>query len=192
MFTGIVRTVGEVVERQDKTVRIASDISTLSQGDSISVMGVCLTAREVDGESFIADLSEETIARSTLGSLEVGSKVNLELPMAVDGRFDGHLVQGHTDAVAEVKAIEPKAGSTEVFFGLPTELMSYVVEKGSVTIDGVSLTTNEVTDDGFWVSLIPHTLEGTTLSELEVGRPVNVEVDLIARYLERLNQGGKT
>jgi riboflavin synthase len=193
MFTGIVESVGEVVELRDQTLVVRSDISDLSVGDSISVMGVCLTVTKVIDGRFELRLSEETLRRSNLGDLKTSSLLNLELPMKPDTRFGGHIVQGHVDGVARVVEKKELPGSTELTFDLGRDLLAYVVEKGSIALDGVSLTVSALHPSGVTVSLIPHTLATTTLSRLEEGDSVNVEVDVLAKHVERLmyrDEGG--
>lgn len=186
MFTGIVESVGKVVGISGMRLAIACDLDGLEAGDSICVDGVCLTIAVAKGSTFEADLSEETVERSTLGSLEPSSRVNLERPIAAGGRFGGHFLQGHVDAIATVKQVEPMDGSVEMWVEAPPELRRYVVEKGSVGLDGISLTVTAVEEDSFGVSLVPHTLSATTIGEKRVGDTVNFEVDMIAKYIERL------
>jgi riboflavin synthase len=192
MFTGIVEELGEIVdvvrgeESAVVTVRGPLVTSDATAGASIAVNGVCLTVVEHDGETFSVDVMAETLNRSSLGSLRAGSPVNLERAMAASSRFGGHIVQGHVDGTAQILARIPGDRWEIVQFTLPAELSRYVVEKGSITIDGVSLTVSAITDDSFSVSLIPTTLELTTLGHKSVGDPVNLEVDVIAKYVERL------
>ena len=190
MFTGIVNTTGRVVEGRPGRLGVAErDLAPrLGIGGSIAVNGVCLTTVEVDGESFFCDVVPETIIRTNLGRLRPGDHVNLELPMTVAQGLDGHLVQGHVDGVARVvRVADPELGR-EVHFALPDELAPYVAEKGSITLDGTSLTVTEVNDeDGtFGVALIPHTLDRTIARWYVAGTLVNVEVDVVARYVARL------
>ncbi|MDQ1664190.1 MAG: riboflavin synthase [Actinomycetota bacterium] len=192
MFTGIVEELGEVVEltRLGDSVRLGLRGPTVTEdartGDSIAVNGVCLTVVDTAGGAFSADVMRETLDRSSLGSLEVGSRVNLERPTVLGGRLGGHLVQGHVDGVAPVLSRTPSEHWTVVEISLPAGLARYVVEKGSITVDGVSLTVASVTDDRFTVSLIPTTLAMTTLGHKDAGDDVNLEVDVIAKYVERL------
>jgi riboflavin synthase len=160
--------------------------SDATRGASIAVNGVCLTVVEHDRETFSVDVMAETLSRSSLGSLRAGALVNLERAMAASTRFGGHIVQGHVDGTAQILARVPGDRWEVVQFTLPPDLSRYVVEKGSITIDGVSLTVSDITDDTFSVSLIPTTLEQTTLGHKGVGDPVNLEVDVIAKYVERL------
>ncbi len=193
MFTGIVEELGEVVGREDVddsarlTIRGAVVTADAGHGDSIAVNGVCLTVVDVlpDG-SFTADVMGETLTRSGLRTLTAGSPVNLERAAALNGRLGGHIVQGHVDGTGLVLARTPSQHWEVVRIGLPAALSRYVVEKGSITVDGVSLTVSGVGEDWFEVSLIPTTLELTTLGHAAVGAAVNLEVDVIAKYVERL------
>lgn len=193
VFTGIVEELGEVVGKQDLTdaarlvIRGPVVTSDAGHGDSIAVNGVCLTVVEVlpDG-AFSADVMGETLQRSSLGAVGVGSRVNLERAAALNSRLGGHIVQGHVDGVGHVIARTPSEHWEVVRIALPTALARYVVEKGSITVDGVSLTVSGVGLDWFEVSLIPTTLDLTTLGAAEVGAHVNLEVDIIAKYVERL------
>jgi riboflavin synthase len=153
------------------------------------VNGVCLTAVDVDGTAFTADLSTETLTRTALGDLAAGDAVNLELPLRLQDRLGGHLVQGHVDAVAEIGSATPNGDGIELRVEPPPALLRYIVEKGSVTLDGVSLTVTHVDDAGFGVSLIPETLERTNLTDPEPGRRVNLDVDVLAKYVEKLLPG---
>ncbi|WP_406056507.1 riboflavin synthase [Streptomyces sp. NBC_01077] len=192
MFTGIVEELGEVVaveQLQDASrFRLRGPLVTegAQHGDSIAVNGVCLTVVEFGDGEFTADVMAETLKRSSLGALEVGTRVNLERPMAVGGRLGGHIVQGHVDGTGTILERTPSEHWELVKVGLPVHLSRYVVEKGSITVDGVSLTVVEVTDDWFTISLIPTTLDLTTLGIKQSGDPVNLEVDVIAKYVERL------
>ena len=193
MFTGIVEELGEVVALTDGggdcavvAVRGPVVTSDARHGDSISVNGVCLTVIDnVDGV-FTADVMGETLKRSSLGELRPGSPVNLERAATLGTRLGGHLVQGHVDGVGRILAREPAEQWEMLRFSLPAELARYVVEKGSITVDGVSLTVMEVTEDAFTVGLIPATLKLTVLGHKQVGDPVNLEVDVVAKYVERL------
>ena len=194
MFTGLVEERG-TVERIDElsdSVRMTVSgplvTSDARHGDSIAVNGVCLTVVGQESDSFTADVMRETLTRSSLGALAAGDAVNLERAARLDARIGGHLVQGHVDGTAEVLSISPSDNWTLVKFSLPVELARYVVEKGSITVDGVSLTVVEAGDDFFSVSLIPETLTATTLGSRLVGDLVNLEVDAIAKYVERLMQ----
>jgi len=193
MFTGIVQDVGRLVSREasggDVRLLIAFDRldpSGINVGDSICVQGCCLTAVELRDRTFAADVSRETLSLTTLGDLKVGSSVNLEPSLKAGDPLGGHLVSGHVDGVGEIAAINGDARSTRIEISVPAPLSRYIARKGSVAIDGVSLTINEVRGATFGINLIPHTQAVTTLGALRVGTRVNVEVDQIARYVERL------
>lgn len=195
MFTGIVEELGHVASISDlgDAARIVITgplvTSDTRPGDSIAVNGVCLTVVDIHEADFSADVMLETLRRSSLGALAPGSRVNLERAARVDSRIGGHLVQGHVDGTALVRSIEPVEHWTTVTFEMDGGLSRYVVEKGSITVDGVSLTVVAVDEESFSVSLIPTTLEHTTLGTRQVGDTVNIEVDVIAKYVERLMQG---
>ncbi|MDX1631844.1 MAG: riboflavin synthase [Thermoanaerobaculia bacterium] len=194
MFTGIVRERGVVTEAPEATPdggRLVLELSRalageLELGASLSVSGVCLTVVELDEESCAVDLSPETLDRTTLGELEIGREVNLEPALRVGDRLGGHLVQGHVDTVVELVAVVEKGENREMAFRLPPELERWVVEKGSVALDGISLTVARLEKDRFWVAVIPHTLEVTNLGSLAPGVRLNLEVDLVAKYVESL------
>lgn len=193
MFTGIIvatgRIGGRVAKGGDFELAIdaaALDMERIGLGDSISVQGACLTVTRKDGARFHADVSRETMAKTTLGSLAVGGSVNLEPSLRVGDQLGGHLVSGHVDAVGHLASSAADARSWRMRFELPAPLMRFVAPKGSVCIDGVSLTVNDVGSGWFDVNIIPHTFQSTTLGGLAVGDGVNVEIDVIARYLERL------
>jgi riboflavin synthase len=193
MFTGIVEELGRVAAIQalpDNAIRITIEgptvLSDANLGDSICVNGVCLTVAEQNGDKFTADVMSETINRTTIGDLLAGSQVNLERPVTLATRLGGHLVQGHVDAVGTVSAREHSENWDVVTITPPKELLKYVVQKGSITIDGTSLTVSAVTDSTFSVSLIPATLEKTTLGIRQIGDRVNLEVDVLAKYVEKL------
>lgn len=193
MFTGIVEELGEIVDKQESadsarfTVRGKLVTSDAKHGDSIAVNGVCLTVVDViDGDSFTVDVMGETLHRSSIGGLAVGSRVNLERAAAVNSRLGGHIVQGHVDGTATVISRTPEDNWEVVRLSLPDALARYVVEKGSITIDGISLTVSGLGDGWFEVSLIPTTRELTTLGAAPPGTVVNLEVDVIAKYVERL------
>jgi riboflavin synthase len=193
MFTGIVQDVGEVVALEQQAgdmrlrVRVGGlDLSRQHLGDSIAVAGVCLTIAELGTNVFDADVSRETLALTTLGQLRVGSRVNLEPALRAADPLGGHLVVGHVDGLAQVRARSADARSERMRLRVPHALARYVARKGSVALDGVSLTVNAVEGDDFEVNLVPHTLTVTTLGALQPGDRVNFEVDLIARYTERL------
>jgi riboflavin synthase len=199
MFTGIVEEIGTVVrlDRGDGDARLTLQGAVVTEGtrlgDSIAVDGVCLTVAELDGDTFVVDVMPETLGRSTLGSLAAGVPVNLERAVRADGRLDGHLVQGHVDGVGRLVSRTPGPRWDDLVIGCPPELARYVAEKGSVAVSGVSLTVTRAGDADLGVSLIPTTLEATTLGRLEPGDAVNLEVDVIAKYVERLlaGQGGR-
>lgn len=193
MFTGIVEERGRIVDVVDlpddaRRLRIHGPLVTsdVSTGESICVSGVCLTVVDPAEGQFSADVMSETLRRSGLGALEVGSEVNLERAMAAGDRFGGHIVAGHVDGRAELVDRTDSAHWRELRFAMPVSLAPMIAEKGSITLDGVSLTVVDATTDEFSVSLIPTTLQETTLSELTVGDMVNVEVDVIARYVARI------
>jgi riboflavin synthase len=194
MFTGLIQERGSVraVERADEGVRlgIAAPLAgELRPGDSVAVNGVCLTAVEADAQGFAADVIAETLRRSSLGPLAEGDEVNLELPLRASDRLGGHMVQGHVDAVGVVESAGDEGSARTLRISAPSELLPYVVEKGSIALDGVSLTIASVDGEGFSVSLIPETLARTTLGEAAPGRSVNIEVDVLAKYVEKLVAG---
>jgi riboflavin synthase len=191
MFTGLIADLGAVrgIERDSggATLEISTRLaSELGEGDSIAVNGVCLTATAVDGDGFRAQAIEETLRRSSLGDLVSGSPVNLELALRADGRLGGHIVQGHVDATATIAGTREDGFARTLDVDIDDALARYLVEKGSVAVNGVSLTVSEVRDDGFSVSLIPETLNRTTLGGAKVGDRVNIEVDVLAKHVERL------
>ena len=192
MFTGIIEELGTVatVEVLDDSIRLGIKGTLvredLAQGESVSVNGVCLTAAQVTPEGFIADVMLETLNRSSLRGIAEGERVNLERAMSGAGRFGGHVVQGHVDGVAEIISREPSANWEVVKVRIPTELSKYVVEKGSITFDGVSLTVNDISGDVVSLSLIPETLRLTTLGTKQAGDKLNVEADILAKHIEKL------
>lgn len=190
MFTGLVGGMGRFLRRQDLAagVRywIAQPFGALTEGESISVSGACLTVTEHGPEQFAADLSPETLARTILGALVENQAVNLERALQATDRLGGHLVTGHVDGVGVIELVERAGEMTRVDVRVPVDLARYVAEKGSLTVDGVSLTVNAVRGESASLYLIPHTRKVTTLGGLNVGQSVNIEVDLIARYVERL------
>ena len=193
MFTGIVQSTGIVaaVEEQGGDARLTIDTGTIDLsgsglGDSIAVNGVCLTAIDLGGGGFSADVSTETLSVTTIGTLETGSAVNLEPALTMAQPLGGHLVSGHVDGISQLQSLHGDARSTRMEFSIPDGLARYIAVKGSVCVDGVSLTVNEVFDDRFCVNIVPHTLEQTIMGHYIEGVRVNIEVDLIARYLERL------
>ncbi|MDR2380332.1 MAG: riboflavin synthase [Bifidobacteriaceae bacterium] len=184
MFTGLVEEVGRIVEATPSRLGVEGPLVTSDArlGDSIAVDGVCLTVAELDDAVFWADVMGETLRRTTLGSLSVGHPVNLERAMPANGRFGGHIVQGHVDGIAALAARD----GGDLAFAVPAGMARYIAAKGSVALNGVSLTVVAVDGDVFSVSLIPATLEGTNLRGLTVGQTVNVELDIVAKYVERL------
>jgi len=178
VFTGIVREIGRVVSFDGRRLVVEGKMRA-AEGDSVSVDGVCLTA--VDGSQLTFDVVDETLGRTTLGSVRPGDRVNLEPALRAGDPLGGHIVQGHVDGLGRLRSVgEP------VWIDAPAELLRYCVEKGSITVDGVSLTVAAVDSRGFAVALVPHTLEATTLGELEAGDAVNLEVDVLAKYVEKL------
>lgn len=192
MFTGIVEALGTIKEIAEVSGgrRLVLDVGDLAVdldvGGSLSVNGVCLTAVEVEGQEVAAEVVVETMRRSNLGSVREGDRVNLERPLKADGRFDGHIVQGHVDARGEVIRIEPEGEGRLLQVGAGSGGLRYIVEKGSITVDGVSLTVASVDATGFEVALIPHTISTTTLGSRRPGDVVNLEFDVLAKYVERL------
>jgi riboflavin synthase len=191
MFTGLIADLGEVQDvRRDSdgaTLTIATSLATeLGEGDSVAVDGVCLTATRVNGASFEAQAMEETLRRSSLGELDAGASVNLELALRADGRLGGHIVQGHVDGTGTVAEIREEGFARVVDVDADEALIRYLVEKGSVCVNGVSLTIGALREGGFSVSLIPETLERTNLGQIHEGERVNLEVDILAKHVERL------
>lgn len=191
MFTGIIEEIGTVTAIKKSALesrltisaeRIFSDLKT---GDSVAVNGVCLTASVISGNTFTADVMNETFSRTSLAALSSGSHVNLERAMAADGRFGGHIVAGHVDGTGIIKDIRKDGNAVWFIIGASPEVLKYIVEKGSVAIDGISLTVAEVTKNNFSVSTIPHTLSQTILAEKKTGDAVNLENDIIGKYVER-------
>jgi len=191
MFTGIVETIGRVekVEHEESLVRFQIDAGPIADGvklgDSIAVLGVCLTVTEIDETRLSFDVIRESLSRTRLGEVAPGASVNLERAMAAGSRFDGHIVQGHIDGVGDVRRFDRNDDEVELHIRCEEDLASQLVDKGSVTIDGVSLTVVEVVPDGFHVALIPHTLEVTTLSKLTSGDKVHLEVDVFGKYVKQ-------
>ena len=191
MFTGLVADKGTVtaVDATPDGVRLAVETvlaPEIAEGDSVAVNGVCLTATAVDGGRFSADVMHETLRRSSLAEAREGTPVNLELPLRPSDRLGGHVVQGHVDGMGTVRALREDGFSRVVEIAAPPELLRYVVEKGSIAVDGVSLTVAQVDDESFGVALIPETLERTNLGNAVEGTPVNLEVDVLAKYVEKL------
>jgi riboflavin synthase len=199
MFTGIVQTTGTVAQKESRGGDVRLDIrcpdlrpAELAVGDSIAVSGACLTAVEVGAEGFSADVSKETLEHTTLGQMEPGASVNLERALTLSTPLGGHLVTGHVDGVGEITARVEEARSVRFDIRVPSRLARYVARKGSVCVDGVSLTVNRVGDTDFDVNIVPHTIEVTALDEWAPGSRVNLEVDIVARYIERLLGEGQS
>jgi riboflavin synthase len=199
MFTGIIEEVGQVDgikvtgEERRLTISCSKLLPEMKIGDSVSVSGVCLTAVEISGNYFAADLAQETWARTSLSRLRPGALVNLELPMRANGRFDGHIVQGHVDGTGTVISLAsvPKGNDYVLTIKVPSELTRYIVAKGSLSIEGISLTVAAIEETEVRVAIIPHTADITNLKSLLPGDPVNLEVDVIAKYVEKM-MGGKS
>ena len=198
MFTGIIESIGKIAKMEERggdvRLYIATgklDLSDVALGDSIAVNGICLTAVVLPGDGFVADVSNETLSLTSLGQLSSGSPVNLEKALTMSTRLGGHLVSGHVDGLGEVIAKSEDARSIRFTVKAPDELAKYIAHKGSITVDGTSLTVNAVKGAEFELNIVPHTAQETIMSEYEVGRKVNLEVDLVARYLERLLLGDK-
>ncbi|WP_438865265.1 riboflavin synthase [Neptunicella sp.] len=198
MFTGIIAATGKIESLQnngtDVRLRVnvgKLDMADVALGDSIATNGVCLTVVEFDSQHFSADVSSETITRSGFAHYANGQGVNLEKAMLPTSRFGGHIVSGHVDGVGEVKSIDDKGKAVEIWINAPTNLARYIAEKGSITVDGVSLTVNQVDGAAFRLTLVPHTMQETIIGSYQPGSKVNLEVDVIARYLERLMLGDK-
>lgn len=193
MFTGIIQSVGTIaaVKPQGGDARLSInvgdlDLSQSALGDSIAVNGVCLTAVEYQGQQFSADVSNETLTLTSLKNIKVGTEVNLEKALTLNTALGGHIVSGHVDGQAELMSMHNDGRSTRYEFNAPQPLAKYIAEKGSITIDGASLTVNSIENTQFGINIVPHTLENTIFSHYVVGTKVNIEVDIIARYLERL------
>ena len=193
MFTGIIRDIGEIAEFESKGEDVGLRIRTrrlplnkLGEGASIAVNGVCLTVTALPGDGFSADISAETLRCTTFSSLKIGSRVNLETALTPETALSGHWVSGHVDGIGRILERKPEGRSVCFEIALPSELAPYVAHKGSITVDGVSLTVNRVTRESFTVNIVPHTLEKTIFADYRVDTAVNLEVDIVARYLERL------
>jgi riboflavin synthase len=192
MFTGIVREVGRVVsaegaeEGRTLVIEAAETAASTAVGDSVSIGGVCLTAESVDGGRIRFHAVGETLRRSSLGRLAAGAEVNVEPALRAGEPLGGHLVQGHVDGLGRISSVEWEGDGLRVVVEASPEILRYCVEKGSITVDGVSLTVAELLDEAFAVALVPHTLSATTLRDLAPGQPVNLEVDVLAKYVERL------
>ncbi|EEX42527.1 riboflavin synthase [Vibrio furnissii] len=198
MFTGIVEAVGTLTaitpKGEDITISVNAgklDMSDVKLGDSIATNGVCLTVVAFDSHSYSADLSLETLKKSGFADYKVGDKVNLEKAMLPTTRFGGHIVSGHVDGVGEIVERNRVGRAIEFWVAMPAELSKYVAEKGSMTVDGISLTVNDLRKNAFKLTIVPHTTQETTIDHFQVGRKVNLEVDVLARYLERLLHGGR-
>ena len=196
MFTGIIQSIGQVVSCEKRagdlrlTVQAPSlDWSDVALGDSIATNGVCLTAVVLNGDVFVADVSVETMDNTTVASWQVGERVNLEKALTPQSRLGGHIVSGHVDGVGEVLSRTPDARSERFQIRAPKALAKYIAHKGSITVDGISLTVNAVSGDVFDLNIVPHTLQHTVMGDYHAGTKVNLEVDVIARYLERLLMG---
>ena len=193
MFTGIIEAIGQIknikINGQGARVTVAVgklSMSDVKLGDSIATNGICLTVIAFDSQSFAADVSTETLKRTGFANYQVGQKVNLEKAMLPTTRFGGHIVSGHVDAVSEILSIENKGNSQDYWLAMTSDIAPYIAEKGSITIDGVSLTVNSLTADKFRLTIVPHTTEQTVISSYKTGTKVNIEVDVMARYIERL------
>jgi riboflavin synthase len=194
MFTGIIKNLGTIVEREaragDEQLTIAAegvDAGSISVGDSVAVSGVCLTAAAVEGRRFAADISKETLSLTTLGGLAAGDRVNLELPLRAGEPLGGHMVSGHVDGIGVLEDMTGDASSWRLIFSAPQALARYIAPKGSVALDGISFTVNEVAGRRFGVNIIPYTMDHTTLGKIATGDRINIEIDIIARYLARLS-----
>ena len=198
MFTGIIQSVGEIAaietKGNDARVRVLTnklDLADVQLGDSIAVNGVCLTAFELPGDGFWADVSAETLSVTTFKSLTVGTKANLEKALTPTTRLGGHLVSGHVDGIGKIVERYDDGRSVRFHIQIPDDMAKYIAEKGSICVDGISLTVNAVKGAVFELNIVPHTLQETTMAQFKVGTEVNLEVDIIARYLERLILGDK-
>ncbi|HHY0531539.1 TPA: riboflavin synthase [Vibrio parahaemolyticus] len=196
MFTGIVEAVGKLTaitpKGEDITVTVEVgklDMSDVKLGDSIATNGVCLTVIDFGSNYYSADLSLETLKKTGFANYQVGEKVNLEKAMLPTTRFGGHIVSGHVDGVGEIVERNQVGRAIEFWVAMPAEISKYVAEKGSITVDGISLTVNDLRKNAFKLTIVPHTCEETTIDQFQVGRKVNLEVDVLARYMERLLQG---
>ena len=198
MFTGIISAIGDIANLEQRggdvrlTIRTGNlGLSDVKLGDSIACNGACLTAVELTGEGFIADVSVETLNLTTIGNWKTGSRINLEKAMQATDRFGGHIVSGHVDGIGEVVSLHEDARSWRFRIRAPQELAKYIAHKGSITVDGTSLTVNIVDGAEFELNIVPHTMTHTVMGDYQVGTKVNLEVDLVARYLERLLLGDK-
>ena len=198
MFTGIISAIGDIADLEQRggdvqlTIRTGNlSLADVQLGDSIACNGACLTAVELTGEGFIADVSVETLNLTTIGNWKTGSRINLEKAMQASDRFGGHIVSGHVDGIGEVVSLEEDARSWRFRIRAPRDLAKYIAHKGSITLDGTSLTINKVEGSEFELNIVPHTMTHTVMGGYAVGTKVNLEVDLVARYLERLLLGDK-
>ncbi|MFZ5573318.1 MAG: riboflavin synthase [Thermodesulfobacteriota bacterium] len=191
MFTGIIEGLGTIAavrsagQGRQLTIEADFDLETVRIGDSIAVSGACLTAVGIQGRRFQVDVAPETLSRTTLGKAVVGARVNLERALRLSDRLDGHLVSGHVDGIGRLKALRPEGNALVITITVPDNLGRYIIEKGSVAVDGISLTVNRLRDDGFDVSIIPHTAKLTTIGLKQAGAEVNIENDMIGKYVER-------
>ena len=199
MFTGIISAIGDIADLEQRggdvrlTIRTGNlSLTDVQLGDSIACNGACLTAVELTGEGFIADVSVETLNLTTIGNWRTGSRINLEKAMQASDRFGGHIVSGHVDGIGEVVSLHEDARSWRFTIKAPANLAKYIAQKGSITVDGTSLTVNAVKGAEFEMNIVPHTMIHTVISDYQVGTKVNLEVDLIARYLERLTSADET
>lgn len=198
MFTGIISAIGDIASLEERggdvrlTIRSGNlNLTDVQLGDSIACNGACLTAVELTGEGFVADVSVETLNLTTIGNWQTGSRINMEKAMQATDRFGGHIVSGHVDGIGEVVALEEDARSWRFRLRAPREIAKYIALKGSITVDGTSLTVNIVEGAEFELNIVPHTMQHTVMGDYKVGTKVNLEVDLVARYLERLLLGDK-
>jgi riboflavin synthase len=198
MFTGIISAIGDIANLEQRggdvrlTIRTGNlGLADVQLGDSIACNGACLTAVELTGEGFVADVSVETLNLTTIGNWKTGSRINLEKAMQASDRFGGHIVSGHVDGIGEVVSLHEDARSWRFRMRAPSELAKYIAHKGSITVDGTSLTVNIVDGCEFELNIVPHTMTHTVMGDYQVGTKVNLEVDLVARYLERLLLGDK-
>ncbi|MDG1812433.1 MAG: riboflavin synthase [Porticoccaceae bacterium] len=198
MFTGIISAIGDIASLEERggdvrlTIRSGNlNLADVQLGDSIACNGACLTAVELTGEGFVADVSVETLNLTTIGNWQTGSRINMEKAMQATDRFGGHIVSGHVDGIGEVVALEEDARSWRFRLRAPREIAKYIAHKGSITVDGTSLTVNIVEGAEFELNIVPHTMQHTVMGDYKVGTKVNLEVDLVARYLERLLLGDK-
>ncbi len=199
MFTGIIEAIGSIktisINHQGARLTVSCptlDMSDVKLGDSIATNGICLTVVAFDSQSFSADVSNETLTRTAFGSYQQNQQVNLEKAMLPTTRFGGHIVSGHVDAVAEIKSINNDGNSVEYWLSMASNIAPYIAEKGSITVDGISLTVNSLKQDQFRLTIVPHTTEQTIIPGYKIGTKVNIEVDVMARYIERLLQAKQT